>query len=231
MNPRVDILISTCARTSNLEEAVFSALNQDYDNFGVIVLNGRKEQFLSINNDKVKVINMDLEGSTISNNKNILIENSNADILIPLDDDDLLLPFHIKSHVQNIIENDIDVSLAFEAMFWERKAGRLHKKTPYTSNLAFKNKKEIRYIKDKHADFDQHFRNFIISNISYNVIELDTPSYVYCWDNDVFHMCGVGNEVNFRKNTEDRFKMGLEPVGNIEIVPKIRSDVAELLKR
>jgi len=226
----VSILILTFARTKNLEESIYSALNQNYKNYEVLVLNGCKEQKLFINNPKVKIINIDGNDLTISKKRNMLIDNAKGEILTPLDDDDLLFPWHLEQHVNNIIKNNVDVSLSFECTFWERKINKLTSCLPYTANLAHKNNKNIRYIDDKHADFDQHFRNHIQNNINYKTLKIDIPSYIYCWNNDVFHMCGLGNEQNLINNMQYRLDNGIEPTGNIEIVPRAQEDVKKLLK-
>ena len=225
-NPLVSILILTCARSKNLEEAIFSALNQDYQNIEVIVLNGRPEQELYIKNDKVKILNIDCKEMTISQKKNILIDNALGEILTVLDDDDLLIKNHVTNHVNNI--KDVEASISFQCTFWERKINKITI-CPYTANLAFRNNKKIKYIDDKNADFDQHFRNYILNNVKYKILD-NSPTYIYCWNNDLFHMCGLGNEKNFLKDVEYRFQNNIEPTGKIEIIPQIKEDAKKLIE-
>lgn len=229
-NPSVDILILTFARTKNLEEAIFSALNQDYDNYKITVLNACDRQKLYIKNDKVNIINISGNELSIGTCKNILIENSDAEFLTILDDDDILFPWHIKEHTKNIIDNNVDVSLSMECLFWERQINKITNRAPFTANLAFKNKNYIRYTNEKRDDFDQHFRA-LIKTISYKELLIDNPSYIYCWCNGVHHISGNPTDTSgFQNNAIYRLNNNLEPIGDIEIIPQLAEDAKILLK-
>lgn len=227
-NPFASIFITTFGRVKNLEEAIFSSLIQDYDNYEIIVLNGFKEQKLYINNYKAKIINYDISNITISEAKNILIDNCNGEILFPLDDDDILKSTHLKEHVDNIIINNVDASICNKCLFWERNIGKLTIQA-YTQNIAFRKKDNIRYIKHRDTDFDQHFRNYLRDNIKYKEL-INNPTYVYCWNNNVFHVSGSDKKERFFDDVKYRVDNNLEPIGNIEILPHLRHDAKKLLK-
>lgn len=98
----ISIICPTYARTDFLEEAVYSCLNQSYQNIELIILNDFKKQKIKFNHPKVKIHNYDERIPTLGEKKNILANLAKGEIVIPLDDDDILLPNYIENIIKHI---------------------------------------------------------------------------------------------------------------------------------
>lgn len=225
MNPLVSILITTYCRTKNLEECLFSAINQDYNNYEIIVLNDCGKQKLHIDNNKVKIVNLDQRFETLGEKRNYLISISNGQYITLLDDDDLIMPHRLSKHIKNILKNNLETSFSKNCIFWEREI----KKTSLgfaSIDLVFRRNNLIKFVHNNNNS-DQIFAGELRKKTKFNI--LDDNSYIYCWNNGVYHMSG--NEIieNFLNYHDEQLKNNLEPIGDIEIIPQLKDDAKFLL--
>ena len=98
--PECSVIIPTFNRPKLLSEAIYSVLNQTFQNFEIIVVNDAGEDVSDIinsfNDSRIKyIIHKDNKG--ISAARNTGISNSSGKYISYLDDDDLLLPHHLKT--------------------------------------------------------------------------------------------------------------------------------------
>ncbi len=99
--PSVSIHCLTYGRPWQLEEAIESFIRQDYSGKKeMVILNDLQEQELFFDHPDVKIINTKSIYQTIGDARNALVNKQNADIIITLDDDDILLPNYISTCVQ-----------------------------------------------------------------------------------------------------------------------------------
>ena len=227
MNPFIDILIPTFARVKFLEEAVCCALNQDYDNFNIIVLNQCEQQKLYINNNKVKIINLEKTIPTFSKPFNYLINSSKAKFFTLFCDDDLIMPWHIREHIKNILDNDLEVSIGQKSLFWMRQSNKVSD-CFNNGNYMCENLPNIRYDESLEIGEDHVF----LDNLKKHKYKMSNhnPSFVYCWENGSHHISGNPSDLgSFARDMFDRFKKGLEPTGNIEIIPQLKDDAESLV--
>jgi glycosyltransferase involved in cell wall biosynthesis len=227
-NPLVTIIILTFARIKNLEEAIFSALNQNYDNYNIFVLNQCEQQKLYINHNKVKIINVEKTFDTMSKAWNELIKNANGEMISMMADDDLIMPWHIKEHVENILQNNLEASILEKCIFWER---RINKTSIAfnAANIMWKKLSSIKFDENLKIGEDQLFLS-LLKQHKYKILN-NNPSFVYCWDNGTYHVSGNPNDIGgFYRDVLYRLDNKIEPSGNIEIVPKLKEDARILLK-
>jgi glycosyltransferase involved in cell wall biosynthesis len=224
---RASILIPTYARVEHLQEALFSCLNQDYHDLEIVILNDCPEQTIEFDHPKVRVINQKVWTPIIGDKRNKLIDLASGEIMIALDDDDLLKSNHVSEHVKNILENDVAASIGSTCLYWERRTN-LRKIGHASINLAFRKSANIRY-PSREIDYDIKLIEKIWKNNFYRNLHLEKPTYVYCWDNNSFHISGTGVIANFMNNAKERFISGQEPIGKITLKPQIKPDAAQIL--
>ena len=95
-----------------LMQAVTSVINQNYDNFEIIIIDNASTDktfkiMQEINNKKVRIYRNKKNIGSI-NNFNLCIEKSKKEFFVLLPHDDLLLPNFLNDFVQAIKDNEAD---------------------------------------------------------------------------------------------------------------------------
>lgn len=227
MTPSVSILIPTFARVGHLKECLYTALNQIYSNFEVVVFNDCADQRLVVNDPRVRVVNEADWIPIIGDKRNRMIEMASGEILVTFDDDDLLFSNHISEHVKNITSNNVDASLGMDCLYWERKSGN-SKRGHAGIDIVFRKRDGLSF-PSREIDFDTKMRDLIVKSWSYSELHLEIPTYLYCWDNNSFHISGTGIMKDFIRDARRRLDSGVEPVGEVIVVPELQSDVVEFM--
>lgn len=224
-HPPITIVILTYARAACLEEALCSALQQDYPNFNVLVLNDNIHQSLEIDNAKVGVVNYRHKFDSLGEKRNEAFALADGEWLTFLDDDDLLKPWHLSAHMDNALTYPHTIaSICYECIQYERKRNLT---LTGTSNIdvLFKRNVDSRF-PEKNVGEDKAFRRALTHEGFCSLLDNDRPSYIYCWDNGVHHTSyGEANTVGI---AERRMKSGEEPTGTVKLVPRLRPDIAGL---
>ena len=108
-NPFISICIPTFNRSKYLKEAIESALNQNYENYEIIIVDDGStdntvEMVKSINSDKIRYVKSEVNlGRPKIRNK--LVTLAKSDFLLWLDDDDILKENIINDYVKIIQAN------------------------------------------------------------------------------------------------------------------------------
>ena len=98
---KISVTCPTYGRISPLEEAIESFLKQDFNGeMEMVILNDRSSVKLEFNHPKIKIINEDIRYKTIGDKRNSLISKCEGEIIVPLDDDDILLPGYVSMCVR-----------------------------------------------------------------------------------------------------------------------------------
>lgn len=101
--PFVSILIPTFGRVALLEEALASAINQDYPgSWEIVVLNSYQGHHLLCRHPQVKVINT-TDRPPLGEIRNRLVQASSADWLLNLDDDDMFRRHYLRMCVEEAV--------------------------------------------------------------------------------------------------------------------------------
>ncbi len=91
-------MIPTYARTRWLSEAVFSAINQMYaGDIKVLVLNDCPQQEIYCRDPRVQCVNLPTKIKTLAEKRHLMLHMTNTDWVAFLDDDDLLMPNHLRA--------------------------------------------------------------------------------------------------------------------------------------
>jgi hypothetical protein len=224
LEPFISVLIPTYARTSYVAEAISSVLAQTYTNFEVVVCNDCARQTLvHTNKDHVELHNLTKQFETLGQKRNFLIEHARGDIICFLDDDDLLLPWHLRQIA------DIFLTYKYDAIRFSRALAytRNERSIAWGSapiNVAVRRKVAPRFpVRD--TGEDQDFRAALPNAVD---VVTDNPSYVYAWANGVFHLSTRDERTareDFVQEANKRMDEKKEPEGHIVLPFGFKDDV------
>ncbi len=227
MTPSVDVLIATHARVSWLEEALFSALQQDYAGVcRVVVFNDCPEQRLTCADPRVRVVNVPERFQTLGQKRNAMMLESSADWLAFLDDDDILLP-HI-NRASSAVDAGQRTSAASHKYWFVGDQGSVE--GPSIMDFLVDRKHAIR--SGGFPSLDNRDEHGFMDNLAklepiYRENNRTRPSYLYIWGNGVHHVSGTGAPdagLGFRADALSRLNSGIEPSGDITLTPRFNRD-------
>jgi len=135
--PLVSIVIPTSNDIKRINSTLHSIFNQDYTNFEVIITNDDiNDDYCSYKlktleeQDLIKVIYK--EKFSISDDKNMAVQNSNGEYILPLSVGNLILPNYLKTSV-SIIKNNPKISPVYCDVYHVGKKQGLEKKPEWSS--------------------------------------------------------------------------------------------------
>src|SRR5262245_46961170 len=111
--PKVSVIIPTHNRADFLRDAIFSVLNQTFQDFEIIVVDdastdNTSEVIGAFNDERIRYLRHDTnKGGSAARNTGIL--NSQCDYIAFLDDDDQWLPEKLAKQVDTLIASPPDV--------------------------------------------------------------------------------------------------------------------------
>ena len=233
-NPKVSCYCPTYGRTSSLEEAIYSFLNQDYDGEKeLIILNDLEDQTLFFDHPEVKIINSKERIIPIGKKFNKCISHCSGEYIFVWDDDDIFFPWKISFSIKNINSNGI---FHTNDGFFEEEAKKLSiSQNIFHSNLCMHKKcweKVGNYIELDTTSLDVYLFekiNKIYGRTSKKITE-EEIFYIYRWSTlKTYHMSFYQENVSL--NTEQTIKQKilnkLEPIGNIILKPHWKYDYLE----
>jgi hypothetical protein len=226
--PEVALVILTHARTTWLQEALFSALQQDYPRLTVFVLNDCREQTLASDNPRIRVVNFTERFASLGEKRNAVFSGAvQGDLVAFLDDDDLLAPWHISEHVANLSRKPAAVaSLSLRCLSFDREGQRLSFGSA-PIDVMFRRSTQARFPPVTTGE-DQDFRAALAADGVIADMQLPNPSYIYGWANGVHHVSGnpARARVGYDEDVKRRMRSGEEPTGLVRLVPQVRDDIA-----
>ena len=102
MKEFISVICPTYGRPEFLEEAIYSYLNTNDEDSELIILNDYPKQRLHFNHPRVKIYNYDKRFEFYGDKKTEAVRLAKGDIIVPLDDDDIILPNYL-----NVCRNNI----------------------------------------------------------------------------------------------------------------------------
>lgn len=233
--PSIDILIPTYARVSWLEEAIESALRQDYPgDVRIIVLNDCQSQCLEFDHEKVRVHNAQSMFGTLGEKMNALIALAQSDWIAFLDDDDILMPWHLR-RIENALALGKRTAAATNKIWMVGKEASIEGHS-YIDILV---QRELALLSGGFSQQDNKQEHAFYANIEkYEPIlyvnTRERPSYAYIWGNGAHHVSGTGAldaGIGFRRDAEERLAAGHEPRGRVTLRPRWhRMDYVEIAR-
>lgn len=231
----------TYGRVDLLEESLQSFLIQDYDGDSeMVIVNDYPLQKLFFDHPKVKIFNLDYTFDSIGDKENFAVSRCKYEIVSVWDDDDIALKNHLKN-IDKYFEEDSDLLHWQKGVFFND--GRITSITGLGNSGIVYSKR----IWDKlgghpreNAGYDMTFVLRVKAN-SKKIVYASPPdeevSWFYYWANRSYHMSGLGSDREDRPNVIKRHsdhieslrKLGIIPVGEIELKPRWRLNYDELL--
>lgn len=95
--PLISVICPTYGRVHFLEDAIYSFLQQSYSNKEMIIINDLQDQKLIFAHPQIKIFNLPERIPSLGEKKNLAANLASGDIIIPLDDDDILLPHYLET--------------------------------------------------------------------------------------------------------------------------------------
>jgi glycosyltransferase involved in cell wall biosynthesis len=230
MTPKVSILIPTYARVIELQEALHCALNQNYENFNVIVLNDNPRQKLFCNDPRVIIHNESIHYPTLGAKRNALVEKADSEFIVWLDDDDLIMPWHVSKLVKPYTTFNFKSCIVRSYVDYRMHSDNLVTSIPrvvIAHGVTREDALKYKFASDMDSGEDQVFVSKIPDNIKVLYANILNKSYIYRWNNGTYHISGRGwinDGHNFRKDADYRMDNGLEPIGDILLNPSVRHD-------
>jgi|GEM_PF-1105418 len=256
----ISCICVTSARVRHLEEAIACFLAQDYaGECELIVFNTCPEQTLALNapppaTRPVRVENLGKLPTTLGDARNTAIEMAQGTHIVTWDDDDAFLPHHLSVIAQAFERQrpdrppstDPETSrcqwIWLDKQFWG--LGNTIKEIVPGQCPCFAFAKSAwkavgGYPADLSVGEDRGFISKVTQQFPGNRFPVDgTPSFIYRWNNGVYHMSGQGDDRANRPKAIDRFRAdalarlhcGSEPRGNVTVKPETRTNWVSLAK-
>ena len=250
-SPNISCICVTCARVRHLEHAIQAFVDQKYDGVKeLIVLNTCPQQHLKFywpNGNatfpNIRIIEPDARPQSLGACRNIAIESTRGDIIVVWDDDDQHLPHHLQSIADGFASAKPDRSPPLDSTqpgvdwIWLNKQfwgwGNSIKDIVRGQCPCFAFTKRAwrgvgGYPTNLSVGEDRAFISKVTQMFPGNYVEVTgMPSFIYCWNNGVYHLSGQGDDMPDRPKAYDRYwanvrrrtSSGEEPIGAITITP------------
>ena len=189
----ISVATLTYRRHQFLEEAIHSFLMQDFDcESEMVVVNDCPDVTYEIDNDRIRIINLDKRFSSIGKKLEYGMKQCKFDYVYRLDDDDLLTPWGLSLSAKYIFENpNYDIyrcssHYLYTNNIYEGIGGSVNNGNCYTKEYI--NRIEF---PDKSIGEDSDITFGCDSKIF--TIRTDKPSMIYRWGMGTTHISGIGN--------------------------------------
>ena len=248
MTPNFSCICVTCARVKHLEHSIHAYLQQDYQGQSeLIILNTCPKQRLStlwphrINPNRtgeVRVVNLAQRPPSLGDARNRAIDLARGSHIVVWDDDDYFLPHHLSTIAKAFQQQSAMQSCDWvwlDTQFWGW--GPSIKEVVKGQCPCFSFTKKAWQDAGGYPMLTVGEDRALISRISerqrggFHRVE-GMPSFIYRWDNGVYHTSGQSDDTPDRPRAADRYwadamsrmERRLEPVGDIALNPKTDID-------
>lgn len=238
--PLISCKCITYGRVDFLEESLYSFVNQTYAGpKEMIIVNDYPLQKLKFNHPDVKMYNLDETFATIGEKENYATKLCNGEIICQWDDDDVAMPNHLDNVYKHFKDN-------VNILHW--KTGIFYNE-PNITSITWIGNSGIVFRKSAWEAIGGH----PIENAGYDMtfierlhkfggrLFVDMPkheaSWMYMWGGRGYHMSGQGHDKPGKMNVIQRHSAHVEaervkgniPTGEVELVPKWKSDYKQML--
>jgi glycosyltransferase involved in cell wall biosynthesis len=235
-----------------LEHALQAFVDQKYDGVKeLIVLNSCPQQHLKFSWSgtnatvpNIRFVNLTRRPKTLGECRNIAISDARGDIIVIWDDDDYFLPHHLRSIADGFAAAKPDRSppmgpkqfgvdwIWLTRQFWgwgDTIKDIVRGQCPC---FAFTKRAWLGvggYPTDLSVGEDRTFISRVTQSFPGNYSEVTgMPSFIYRWDNGVYHMSGQGDDKpdqpqaydRYWADVQKRFNSASEPMGDVTVIPQ-----------
>lgn len=231
--PFISVITVTCGRVRWLESSVASFLNQNYTGpHELIILNTFPKQTLSFSHQSktVKIINLKERPQNLGQARNMAIREASGSVIVILDDDDYALPHHLAFFGEHFRQQPASDWAWLDKQFWgwgETIKDIVPGQCPC---FAFTKKawESVGGYPDLSVGEDRVFISKITGKFQGSKVDVNgNPSFVYRWNNGVYHTSGQGDDrpgvvgayERFIRDVERRVLQRSEPEGDVVLNP------------
>lgn len=239
---------TTYGRVEYLQEALFSFINQDnLEDSQLVIVNDYPLQTLIFDHPNVKIFNLKETFPTIGDKDNFAVENSDGDVIITWDDDDLALPNHL-NNVRKYFTPDTEL-LRWENAVFFNEPSKIDISQTGNSGMIYSKKAWLEVGKHPiyNAGGDSIFSGLLEKRgkVKWGNPPNEEISWFYRWGsiqdnnrNGIFHQSGAGTDspdrenviIRHSKHIESLRKQGRIPTGEIVLKPKWNQNYSQMLK-
>lgn len=234
--PSVSCICPTFGRTRLLVESIESFLRQDYKGLTeLIICNDCPEQklFISPLYRNIKIINLPVRCANLGQKRNEATKPSSHSLIMTWGDDDIHLPWRIADCVKAW---SLGGQYIREGRFFYAEGEKISLlKRPPTGPflMAAGDYWRLGGIPDVNCGEDRDFLTLVKKdNLIISTTESPFPAFIYRWGTGHYHISGLGDDKPGKVTGWDRvgahvsanIKKGIEPVGNIELIPVWKKD-------
>lgn len=243
--PSVSIHCMTYGRPWNLEEAIESFIRQDYvGKKEMVILNDLQEQQLFFEHPDIKIINTKSVYKTIGDARNALVDKQNADVIITLDDDDIILPHYISTCIQFL--GNLDWVFPQHRLILYRHTGKMLRSNEGGARIVFRKNvwQKVKGFSSMNFgedwDFVYKLKNELKNGIKGKImtaLDLDKMGYIDCMNEaTTYHVSRIQDIPGGKSRLETKRELILKdikykrlPSGDIQLFPSWRQDYIEMV--
>jgi len=204
--PSVTCLCPTWGRFELLRDAVACFLIQDYPFATLMILNDAPVELKSLDLEYIRIINYGKEFATLGEKREFLLNMAESRLIAHWDDDDLYLPWHLSSLVDELIISGASVCKPRASWMWNQIAGTVAREDfrPFEASLIAVRKDAARIGYDrKNSGQCLPLLQKTESSGNLRLADQEIPSYIYRWGRDTWHvsaqLSGMNDDDKARK--------------------------------
>lgn len=231
--PAISAICLVYGRTSLLQESLACFLAQDYtESHEIVLLNSAPQQQLVFGHPRVKIVNLAIRPPSLSDCRNLAIENATWSHICTWDSDDQFAPNHLSMIGQNFRANDwIWLGSQFYMV-----GGKILKIVQGSMNTVAYTKDAWRrvgkFTTGLSVGEDRDFVGRLTTQTCGEKIAVkpEEISFLYGWGNGAEHLSGLGDDKpgrtvayeRARLDLERRVRSGTVKTGRIVLQPQIK---------
>jgi hypothetical protein len=220
-----------------LNEAVHGFLLQNRTDSEMVIVNDYTKHKIIFDHTRVKVYNTVHRFLSVGEKKQFAAEHSLGDIIVPLDDDDIMLPGYLDV-CENILENNA-WAYPLRTLIYNRRLGAVQLSTNLGLNSFIFRREVVEMCSYPKTNFNINRGLFEQAKIYFKgdmpKLSIDDLKYISMWDEDQvasYHVrvVGQGSKVDSEryKAIDGHVSLLGEPVGEVKLTPGFSRDYENL---
>lgn len=233
--PFISCAMVTFARTSLVEEAVYSFLGQDYPGKKeLVILNDYPRQTLIFDHPEVRIINQNPRLKSLGQSRNVCTSACDGEIVVYWDDDNIFLKDWLKFVAKSMVDVDY---FQFRPYFYAE--GWTIKKISNSAQACIASTKsawcKIGGFKEMNSGEDKQWNRDLRSHGLHGRRVDEVPpedmQFIYRWGHNAIHASGKGPDTEhmngharFGAWADEQDRRGLIPRGDVLLRPHYKTD-------
>jgi len=232
----ISAICVTYGRTAQLQEAIAAFEAQDIKSpVELLILNTFGGQKLSLGwNSQVRIINLPIRLNSLGESRNRAIAESNGDVIVIVDDDDIPLKGHLRFYAEAFAANPDCDWILNDAQFY-MEGDQIKAISPGAKHMFAYTKRAWKAVggyPDLTCGEDRALVKAITERFKGKRIVPEIPTFIYRWGQGTYHASGLGDDKpgettaheRIARDLAERIRKGQEPAGDILLKPELKMD-------